>query len=279
MKISVVIPTHNRGYIISRAIDSVLKQTFPAHEIIVVDDGSTDNTTAILDRYKQQIKVIRQENRGVSAARNRGISQASGTWIALLDSDDEWLADKMESHIRFHQQNRNLQIFQCEEIWIRKGLRVNPRKKHQKYGGYIFERCLPLCIVSPSAVIFKKILWQEMNGFDETFPVCEDYDLWLRVASVYPVGLDEKPGTIKYGGHKDQLSHSYPAMDQFRVKALEKQIKNRKLNKDQKVQVVQEAIKKTKIIINGAEKRQKETLPWEKKLHLFQKKLIELTNH
>lgn len=274
MKISVVIPTFNRGHIVARAIKSVLQQTFKPLEIIVVDDGSTDNTTEVLKSYDAKIKIIHQENRGVSAARNAGIAMASAEWIALLDSDDEWLPDKLSNHKIFLEKHKEYDIFQCEEIWVRNGRRVNPRNKHKKYGGHIFEKCLPLCIISPSAVIFKKALWQEMNGFDETFPVCEDYDMWLRVSSKYPVGLDSTAAVIKYGGHKDQLSKSYPVMDSYRVKALEKQIQSGKLNKKQIVQVLQEAIKKTKIILNGAQKRSQQIDLWKQKLDIFQDKLM-----
>ena len=276
MKISVVIPTYNRGYLISRAIKSVLQQNYKPFEIIVVDDGSDDNTTEVLRSYDSNIKIIQQENSGVSAARNAGIAVAQGEWIALLDSDDEWLPDKLYNHTRFTESHREYKIFQSEEIWIRNGRRVNPRKKHKKYAGHIFEKCLPLCIISPSAVIFKKELWQEMNGFDESFPVCEDYDMWLRISAKYPVGLDIIPGVIKYGGHEDQLSKSYPVMDGFRVKALEKQIQNGKLNKKLKVQVLHEAIKKTEIILSGAEKRSRQSNIWKQKLDLFQKKLKEI---
>jgi glycosyltransferase involved in cell wall biosynthesis len=274
MKISVVIPTFNRGHIVARAIKSVLQQTFKPLEIIVVDDGSTDNTTEVLKSYDAKIKIIHQKNRGVSAARNAGITMASAEWIALLDSDDEWLPDKLSNHKIFLEKHKEYDIFQCEEIWVRNGRRVNPRNKHKKYGGHIFEKCLPLCIISPSAVIFKKALWQEMNGFDETFPVCEDYDMWLRVSSKYPVGLDSTAAVIKYGGHKDQLSKSYPVMDSYRVKALEKQIQSGKLNKKQIVQVLQEAIKKTKIILNGAQKRSQQIDLWKQKLDIFQDKLM-----
>jgi len=278
MNISVVIPTYNRGYIISRAIDSVLKQTYLPNEIIVVDDGSTDNTNEILKSYRSRINCIWQKNSGVSASRNTGIEKASGQWIALLDSDDEWLPEKLENNSKFSVQNKELHIFQSEELWIRKGVRVNPKKKHKKYGGYIFEKCLPLCIISPSAVIFKKSLWQEMNGFDEAFPVCEDYDLWLRIASRYPVGLDSKPGILKYGGHDDQLSGSFEVIDEYRVKALEKQLQNAELNKEQILQVILEAIKKTRIIINGAEKRINDTFLWKKKLQQFEKEYKEIAN-
>ncbi len=189
MRISVVIPTFNRGYCIARAINSVLNQTFPAQEIIIVDDGSTDNTEQVLSHFKEQVIIIKQHNSGVAAARNAGIKKAQGEWIALLDSDDEWLPDKLKSQDAYHQQNNQFHIFQCAEIWIRNGKRVNPKRKHQKKGGSIFLDCLPLCIVSPSAAIFKKSLWQEINGFDEQLPVCEDYDFWLRIARRYEIGL------------------------------------------------------------------------------------------
>lgn len=270
MNISVVIPVYNRGYIINRAVESVLTQSYPAVEIIVVDDGSTDNTQQILKNYKNRIKVITQENKGVSSARNAGIKMASADWIALLDSDDEWLSHKLANHVEYYRENNILEIFQCEELWVRNGVRVNPKNKHRKYGGTIFKQCLPLCIVSPSAVIFKKSLWQEMNGFDESFSVCEDYDLWLRIAAKYPIGLDARPGIIKYGGHKDQLSRAYPVIDEFRIKALEKQINENSLPDKLKMLAVMEAIRKTKIIIKGAEKRSRDTLQWQKKLLLYE---------
>lgn len=276
MRISVVIPTYNRGYCIERAINSVLCQTFSAAEIIVVDDGSTDNTSDILSQFKVEIKIIKQENRGVSSARNAGIREAEGEWISLLDSDDEWMPNKLKEDKIFHDQNKLLNIFQCEEIWIRNGIRVNPKKKHQKKGGWIFLDCLPLCIVSPSAVIFKKSLWQEINGFDEQFAVCEDYDMWLRVARSYEIGLNNKPGVIKYGGHADQLSRIYPIMDEYRVRALEKHIKDDSLNPDLKLFVINEALKKVKIILNGAEKRNTNSEIWKLKLKMFEEIKLKL---
>lgn len=271
MHISVVIPTYNRGYCLERAINSVLDQTFPAFEIIVVDDGSTDNTQEVLKKYSGDIKILSQQNKGVSSARNRGISEAKSEWIALLDSDDEWIPEKLSNHKRFYEDNPGLNIFQCEEIWIRNGLRVNPKKKHQKKGGWIFLDCLPLCIVSPSAVIFKKTLWQEINGFDEQFPVCEDYDLWLRIARYHEIGLDEIPAVVKYGGHKDQLSRTFPIIDEYRIRALEKHIFDDTLTSEFKDYVIHEAIKKINVILKGAEKRNKNRGTWYLKLLEFEK--------
>jgi glycosyltransferase involved in cell wall biosynthesis len=140
--VSIVIPTYNRAWTLSQAIDSVLNQAYCNRELIVVDDGSTDHTKALLATYGEKIKIILQENRGVSAARNRGIEMASGEYIALLDSDDIWLPEKIESQIQFFKENPHALICQTQEIWIRNGRRVNPKRRHQKKSGMIFESSL-----------------------------------------------------------------------------------------------------------------------------------------
>lgn len=259
MQISVIIPVFNRPDKIRSALNSVLSQSEPPLEIIVVDDGSTDETTDVLNAYVGRLKVIRQENRGVSAARNRGIRAARGDWIAFLDSDDAWLPDKLKMAREFHQQNPGYQIFQSEEIWIRNGRRVNPRKKHQKHGGWIFRQSLPLCIVSPSAVVIKKDVLAKVGAFDESFPVCEDYDLWLRISRHYPIGLDPRPGIIKYGGHDDQLSKKYWGMDYFRLKAMDKHISDPMLDREERLWVLDEMINKLQVLIKGYNKRAKDS--------------------
>lgn len=218
--VSVIIPTHNRAWVLKEAIDSVLAQDFHDSEIVVVDDGSTDNTPEILESY-QQICVVRQDHRGVSAARNAGIARAAGRLITFLDSDDLWLPGKLSAQVAFFNTHSDALICQTEEIWIKNGTRVNPKKRHKKYSGMIFERCLELCIVSPSAVMMRRCLFNETGGFDETLPVCEDYDIWLRVACRFPVYLIEAPLVIKRGGHPDQLSRRC-CMDRFRIHALKK---------------------------------------------------------
>ena len=222
--VSVIIPTYNRAHCLGRAVDSVLGQTFTDFELIVVDDGSTDGTGELLEAYGERIRVIRQANRGVSAARNAGILSSRGEWIALLDSDDTWLPRKLERQVALFQSCPGALIGQTQEIWIRNGRRINPKKRHLKYSGMIFEKSLPLCLVSPSAVMLRRSLLEEVGLFDETLPACEDYDLWLRVTWKYPVHLIETPLIVKHGGHADQLS-AMPELDKYRIAALVKILK------------------------------------------------------
>ena len=254
-KISVIIPTYNRKHTLKRAIQSVHLQSLPPFEIIVVDDGSNDGTKEWVRQKYPNVKYIYQENSGVSSARNKGIKIARGDWIALLDSDDEWLPNKLNKQIDKIKSNLDVKILHSNEIWIRNGLRVNQMKKHKKQGGYIFERCLSLCCISPSSVLFKKNILDKVGLFDESLPVCEDYDMWLKICSSEEVLFTQDKLTYKYGGHKDQLSKSYWGMDRFRIKSIENIIKNFDLTYEQKKQAKKELIKKLKIIINGAFKR------------------------
>ena len=206
MNISVIIPTYNRKHSLSRTLDSVLAQSFQPFEIIVIDDGSTDGTADWLKSNYLSIKSISQSNQGVSSARNIGIKQAEGNWIALLDSDDEWLPDKLAKQVQALKENREFLFCHTNEIWIRNGVRVNQQKKHQKYGGHIFEKCLDMCRVSPSSSLFHKLVLDDVGLFDEKLKVCEDYDLWLRISAQYPVLFLDELLIKKYGGHEESSS-------------------------------------------------------------------------
>ena len=257
LTVSVIIPTCNRAQWLPEVIDSVLKQTFHDFELIVVDDGSTDETSLVLREYSESIRVIHQENRGVSAARNRGIHESKGEIIAFLDSDDLWNPRKLEIQVEYMKANPDVMICQTEEIWVRRGVRVNPGKKHIKCSGWIFDKMLPLCIVSPSAVMIRRSLFNEIGMFDESLPVCEDYDLWLRIGLRYPIMLIEEPLIVKRGGHDDQLSHKYWGIDRFRVQSLQKLLDSDKLNADQRNAVWEELDRKCRILANGRMKRGK----------------------
>jgi glycosyltransferase involved in cell wall biosynthesis len=218
--ITVIIPTFNRSYCLAETLDSVLGQSFKNYELIVVDDGSTDDTPRLLDQYTNRLTYLKTSHAGPSAARNAGIGIARGTYIAFLDSDDLWASRKLERQIAFFLQKPDARICQTEETWIRNGVRVNPMKKHKKHSGWIFKQCLPLCIVSPSAVMVHRSIFDHIGLFDETMPACEDYDLWLRIAPHYPIYLIDEPLVIKRGGHDDQQSRTVPALDRLRIQAL-----------------------------------------------------------
>jgi len=256
--VSVIIPTHNRGWILNDAIGSVLAQEYANYELIVVDDGSTDHTSKILDECPDTIKIIRQENAGVSAARNQGIRSASGDLIAFLDSDDLWLPQKLTRQIVFFESNPDALICQTEEIWVRNGVRVNPKKRHKKESGIIFERSLALCLVSPSAVMIRRRLFDEVGLFDESLPACEDYDLWLRIGYRYPVYLIDPPLIVKRGGHSDQLSKS-PGLDRHRIYALKKLLDNAPLSTRQFEAAANMLIEKCTIYASGCSKRGKDS--------------------
>ncbi len=257
-QISVIITTHNRQELVQRAIQSVLNQSRQPDEIILIDDGSTDDTEKIIHQTFPSVNYIRQSHQGISQARNRGIDQASCNWITFLDSDDEWLPDKLNKQMEKLNEKPEYRICYTNEIWIRRGVRVNPKKSHQKFGGDIFSKCLPLCIISPSSVIIHRFLFDEYGYFDPSLPVCEDYDLWLRLCAFLPVLYIEEPLIVKYGGHSDQLSRKYWGMDRYRIAALEKIIQNSRLDDQKRRAAIKMLLKKINIYLLGAEKRKKD---------------------
>ncbi len=268
MKISVIIPTYNRRHTLERAIDSVLSQTFKPFEIIIVDDGSEDGTRNWLQEAYPSIKYIYQPNNGVSSARNKGIRSSRGSWIALLDSDDEWMPEKLEDQVIFINENPGSLFCHTNEIWIRNGVRVNQMKKHKKYGGDIFKYCLDMCRISPSSSLIKKEVFEDVGLFDESLTVCEDYDLWLRITANYTILFLDRPLIKKYGGHADQLSRVPEGIEQYRIQSLEKILSMSILDQDQFLSAKDMLIHKLKIYSQGLKKRNrsKEFISIEKKI-------------
>lgn len=256
--VSVIIPTYNRWPLVGEAVESVLAQSFRGFELIVVDDGSEDGTARELSACGPGITVISQARRGVAAARNLGVRSSRGGYLAFLDSDDLWKPRKLEIQAAFLESHPDFQICQTEEIWLRNGGRVNPRKRHRKPSGDIFRASLDLCLVSPSAVMMTRELFDRVGGFDESFAICEDYDLWLRVAKDSPVPLIPDPLTIKRGGHGDQLSRSTWGMDRFRVRALEKLLRSG-LGGEQRNWVIEALAKKIAVLAQGTRRRGRES--------------------
>jgi glycosyltransferase involved in cell wall biosynthesis len=253
-QVSVIIPTFNRGWCLREAVDSVLVQDFRTFELIVVDDGSTDETAQILRGYGDSLRVLRQENRGVSASRNAGVAAARGELIAFLDSDDIWLKGKLARQVEFFKQHPEMLICQTEELWVKNGRRVNPGRRHRKRGGMIFEPSLELCLVSPSAVMLRRELFDRVGLFDERLPACEDYDLWLRVSCRFPVELIETPLIVKRGGHADQLSRAW-GLDKYRIESITKLISGGSLSAVQRHAAVAVLKQKCRVYAGGCRKR------------------------
>ena len=239
-EISVIIPTYNRCELLKRAINSVIKQTITPKEIIIVDNGSTDQTYQMVSSLFPEINYFIEKKRGVSAARNKGILESKSKWIAFLDSDDAWKPTKLEKQMEYSVFNQDkYRIIHTDETWYRNNKFLNQLKKHKKSGGNIFKNSLQLCCISPSSVVLKKQIFNDYGLFDENLEVCEDYDMWIRITAKEEVGFLDSPLVLKYGGHSDQLSKKFWGMDRFRIEALEKNLKNECFTKTQKKNVFQ----------------------------------------
>jgi len=247
LRLSVIIPTYNRADFIQRAIESVFTQTHKVDEIIVVNDGSNDNTDIILATYKN-IKVIKTKNQGVSHARNVGIKEAKNEWIAFLDSDDEWQKDKIKKQIDFHLQNPKILFSHSEEKWIRRGKEIKYPKSLKKPSGECFLQNISTCRIAASSVMMHKSIFEDIGFFDEGLRVCEDFDMWLRVSLKYKIGLLKERLITKYAGHP-QLSSTIFAIDRYHIYSLEKFLYSK-----YKDAVKKEIIKKCNILVKGAKK-------------------------
>ncbi len=257
LPVTVVIPTRDRKDLVTEAVASVLKQTFKDFELIVVDDGSEDGTREQLSARFSEPRLIylRTENRGVSAARNLGVSSGRGRWIAFLDSDDLWEPLKLERQLGYLAENPDAEACYTGETWIRGGRFVNPRLVHAKKSGNVFSDCLPLCIISPSSIIMTRALFEELGGFDESLPACEDYDLWLRLAARRPVHLLDERLIIKRNGHEGQLSRAHFGLDRFRVRALWKLWHDLTVPLPLRLEALSFIKRKSAIVALGSEKR------------------------
>ncbi len=258
--ISVVIPTYNRAGFLEEAILSVLEQDYVQNnsdfELWVVDDGSQDHTKDLVKGFENEVHYIYQDNRGASSARNKGLEVSSGEFVAFLDSDDLWKPQKLSQQMAFMSTHPESVCCCTEEIWMRRGKFVNPRHKHRKYSGWVFDKFLPLCLLSLSSALFRRRIFAEIGSFDEKLPACEDYDLGLRLAHSYPVDFIPEPLIVKRGGHADQLSRKYWGMDRFRVTAILKALQL-DLSDQERAWALEELQHKCRVLILGFQKRGK----------------------
>ncbi|MBN2322575.1 MAG: glycosyltransferase family 2 protein [Spirochaetes bacterium] len=270
---SVIIPAYNRAGMLQKAVESVLSQSDPPLELIVVDDGSSDGTAQYIDSlesgdlriagpdsetHRITIRCIRIPHSGVSRARNAGIEASRGEWIAFLDSDDYWLPKKLGTQLVYLKKHPDLLICHTDEIWIKNGIRINQGKKHKKKEGWFFIESLDLCLISPSSVMIHRSVFDRVGRFDESFDAVEDYDLWLRITSKYPVGYIDEKLVVKTGGHPDQLSARIDGIEGYRIRALEKCLLDKELRSDFYAEALRVYEKKCGIYQSGCWKRGKE---------------------
>ncbi len=221
--VAIVVPVFNRTDGIVCAVNSILAQSFPSFELIVVDDASTDDLSAakrLVESSGHQWQRL-PKNCGPAAARNEGVRLSNSKWICFLDSDDEWAPRKLEAQWNWHEDNPAFSISQVNEAWYRNG-ELFPKPGHlRQESGDLFDASCRRCAIGPSCVMLTRELWDESGGFDERFRVCEDYALWLHIASKHCIGLvPGEPLVKKNGGHSDQLSVETPLLERYRFLAL-----------------------------------------------------------
>ena len=235
-----------------------MAQTYPDFELIIVDDGSTDGTKDLAAEYGDKIKYIYKENKGSASARNRGIKEAKGDFLAFLDSDDCWRKDKLELQVRAVLDNPEYLISHTQEVWYKNGKVLNQKEKHKKYSGFIFDKCLKICAVGMSTMMVRRELFGEVGLFDENLPCCEDYDFWLRASVKFPFLLVNEALTIKDGGRPDQLSFIHrQGIDKFRIYSIKKILGAGILDEKQRQLAAEELERKCKIYGNGCLKHGK----------------------
>jgi len=259
--VAVVIPVRDRAGMVVEAIASVLEQTYRDLGIVVVDDGSTDGSAAAAEEALAgsalPARVLPTPPRGVAAARNAGAAQLDARWVAFLDSDDLWLPAKLERQVAWLGARPAYRVAQTDERWIDAGRHRNPRLRHRKEERLFF-RSLGCCLVSPSTVVLSREAFAAYGGFDEAFPVCEDYELWLRVTAREPVGLLPEALVVKRGGHPGQLSRSTWGLDRWRIAALVKLLAGTDLDPSERAAVIDVVREKCAILAGGARRRGRE---------------------
>ena len=219
--VSAIIPTWNRRELVLRALESVLAQTRPVDEIIVVDDGSTDGTgAAIAARHGERVRHVWQENAGVSAARNRGMELARGRYFALLDSDDEWLPDKTRLQLEFLEARPAYGMALCDVVRMdaaHREIEVFRRRELIPEDGMVLRWVLREPALVPASVMLRREAWAEVGGFDTTLATGEDLEFHLRIARRWPIGIVEQPLVRAMRGHDGLSSLSRTYDDYVRV--------------------------------------------------------------
>lgn len=220
--VSVIIPAYNSGTFIGRCVDSILAQTLLPKEIIVVDDGSSDNTSEAVGRYGAEVRYIRQSNAGTAAARNAGIKAASSKWIALLDHDDWWLPTKLEAQVDCAERFPNASIIYCDAMIYTPSGTISGTflGGKQSFQGQIFEQLLEWCFVLPSTAMIRTEAVVDVGYFDDSLRGTDDYDMWIRLAQKgYEFRAVEK-ALVAYERQETSFSKNDAAMARSEIQLL-----------------------------------------------------------
>jgi len=213
-KVSVIIPAYNAADFIGETVDSALGQTHRDLEVIVVNDGSTDDTVERLRPYGDRIQILELTNGGVARARNAGVTRAAGSWIAFLDADDLWAPDKIERQLAHS--DAPLRYTNRLNIGARGDLPELQSLVTPMYDGDLFETLmLEGNFITTSSVMLRRELFEQMNGYFTGLNGTEDWDLWLRIAERHRIGLLAEP-LISYRFHPGGLSRNYIKMGRER---------------------------------------------------------------
>ncbi|MDC7124798.1 MAG: glycosyltransferase family A protein [Spirochaetales bacterium] len=225
-EVSIIIPVYNREQLLKEAVYSVFGQTFKDYEIIIVNDGSTDNSLFEAEQLCKEpnaegrCRVINIEHCGFpGAVRNRGVESSSGEFIAFLDSDDLWLPSKIEQQLEYMKTSKAL-ISHTREIWQRGDRIISQKKQRHERAGDIFKDALGKCIIGPSTVMIDREFYIKTGGFHEKIEIAEDYEYWLRITASNRIGYLDIPLTTKRAGGWPQLSEKYGKIEWFRLNAL-----------------------------------------------------------
>lgn len=222
--VSVVIPAYNAARFVGEAIDSVLQQSFPNFEVIVVDDGSTDDTPSVLASYGNRVRVLRQENQGLSAARNAGIALARGKYVAFLDADDVWLGRKLELQVEALADNPQAALIHTGAVkWdVGSGAESPFANDANLYQGLCFNALIDHCSICVSSVMVRRNALKEKGAFNPDIrrPTTQDYDLWLRLAIESEFAYVDAP-LVKYRVHESNASSGKEIMWEDSIFVLE----------------------------------------------------------
>lgn len=222
LTVSVIIPTYNRSNYVQQAVESVLNQTYNDYEILVIDDGSTDDTKRLLEKYADRIKYVYQTNQKVGAARNNGIRHAQGKYIAFLDSDDLWLPQKLERDVAYFEANPQVGLVYSNVIYFSdEGANLYTRRMKSPSGD-VLEKIIIDNFVVTSTVVVKRECLDRVGLFNEDLDLAssEDWEMWVRVASQYPLGYISEAST-KSRIHHSKLMGNPEGMERSILRGLE----------------------------------------------------------